>query len=156
MTVSLIRSFQPGRDEVVQKTRRILVNFEDFAISWILFESVFAQSLHRGSDSSYALRKRLEEVSKEKDGAFNAMDLAAEMKISRDKAYKLLREALDAGVIKRANVAQKNNPKLFRLVPHPEFIPNPARVLKEIPGARGSFNFIHPLNGEPIDRESDL
>jgi hypothetical protein len=62
-TVALMRSFQ----KTEQVPERLEVDFADFWITTILFESVFTESIHRGSDTSLETRCAVEHIVKRVD-----------------------------------------------------------------------------------------
>ena len=73
-----------------------------------------------------------------------------ELGISKDKAYRRLRDALDAGVIYRSNRPGKGNTKLYRATRWPAFIPDPESLFQKLPELKDKVRFIHPLTGEKI------
>jgi hypothetical protein len=150
--VALLRAFQGQREREIEKTGRIKVNFEDFAIAQILFEPVFSGSLHRGPDASYDVRAHVEKlVRRNKGKAIGARELAKDMRVSLDRAYATLREATESGAIERANKPEKSNLKLFLPAPRQEFIPDPQFIFDRIPAVGDHFRFVHPLTRKWIE-----
>jgi hypothetical protein len=95
-TISLVRSFE--KDGPDSPPRKITVSFADFAIATILFEDTFVESLYgKAADNPNArTRKAVEEISETKGGAaVGAKDLAEHLSVTEDRAYELLRDALD-------------------------------------------------------------
>jgi hypothetical protein len=150
-TISLVRSFEKyGSDS---PPRKITVSFADFAIATILFEDTFAESLHgkTAGDPSARTRKAVEELSETTEGtAVGAKDLAEHLSISEDRAYGLLRDAVDAGVIERSNKPEKGNAKRYRPAPLPRFAPDPGEVLAQAPEITTTVAFVHPLTGKSM------
>lgn len=143
-TVALMRSFQKSR----QLPESVEVDFADFWITTILFESVFVESIHRGSDASLETRCAVEKIVKRKGRGAAVEDLMNEWSMTEGKAYARLREAVKAGTIRRSNKPQKGNKKLFRPMPQPRFLPDPEEFFRQTPGVGDRLNFVHPLNGE--------
>ena len=77
-------------------------------------------------------------------------DLVNEWSTSEGRAYARLREAVEAGVIRRSNKQKKGNKKLFRPVPQPRFLPDPEEFYRQTPQVGDRVNFVHPLSGEWI------
>jgi hypothetical protein len=148
-TIALLRSFE--KYPVDQPPREIEVDFSDFAIATMLFEEVFVESLDRDGDEHLKTRMAVQEISDENKGApVTAEQLAERMSVSMDRAYRLLRDAVESELIKRANEPEKGNAKTYLPAPRPRFIPDPAEMLEEIPEITAPVEFIHPLTGETI------
>jgi hypothetical protein len=156
-SVALIRSFLPGHYD--GRKRRIEVHFSDFAVAALLFVPAFEESLHRGkeeeTDRTRALVDRLAARTKAK--GVGRRDVQKELGISKDKAYRLLRDALDAGAIYRSNKPEKGNAKLYRPTKWPRFIPAPEDLFRQLPEIGNRVRFVHPLTGRKIvyRREKD-
>jgi hypothetical protein len=148
-TVCLIRSFQ--RDRQQPKDGKLVLNFTDFALTALIFERVFIASLRSHEGSALETRQAVKAILESTDGKpVQAADLAKEQGISLDRAYKLLREAEEAGTITRTNGPEKNNPKLYRPSARPRFIPDPEVLLQTVDGAQDAVRFVHPLTGKWI------
>ena len=148
-TIALLRSFEkyPGDEP----PREIEVDFADFAIATVLFENVFVDSLQRDDDKNLKTRMAVQEISDANGGdPVTAEQLAENMSVSKDRAYKLLGDAVDAELIQRANAPEKGNLKTYLPAPRPRFIPDPAEILEEIPQITAPVEFVHPLTGETI------
>ena len=146
-TVTLIRSFLRPREEI-RKGNKLESTFGDYAVTAIIFNSAFAESLYRPSGRSLETRHHVERISAKKDGApVEAADLAQELNISFDRAYSRLRRAAKAGTIRRAGPSVRRNRKLYLPTPPPVFVPNPGEVFPKL-GLRGRAKFVHPLTGE--------
>jgi hypothetical protein len=146
-TVCLIRSFQPHRK--LTKHGQLEVDFADFAITALIFDSVFVESL-RGSGkvvAGEATRQVVEEISLSKGRPVRAKDLARKLGISMDQAYAKLRYAQSAGVIRQANKPEKSNLKTFLSVPRPRFVPDPEKLFHELRNFDKEVRFIHPVTG---------
>jgi hypothetical protein len=106
--MALLRSFERRRDLEIQKHGKIEVTFADFALTTIIFDSVFVESLHRGRDETMATRSAIERIAKRKaDKPVSVDELAEELGISYDKASADLRSAREQGAIVRANQPEK-------------------------------------------------
>lgn len=148
-TIALLRSFE--KYPVDQPPRKIEVDFSDFAIATVLFEDVFVDSLQRDGDENLTTRMAVQEISDANEGApVTAEQLAEQMSVSMDRAYRLIRDAVDAELIQRANEPEKGNLKTYLPVPRRRFIPDPAEILEQIPEVTAPVEFIHPLTDEKI------
>ena len=79
----------------------------------------------------------------------DAEDLARELHISKAAAYRKLKYALQAGVIRIADKPEKGNRKLFLARTPQHFVPDPKRLFRKL-SLKESVKFIHPLTGERI------
>jgi hypothetical protein len=148
-TIALLRSFE--RYPVDKPPREIEVDFSDFAIATVLFEEVFVESLDRDGDENLKTRMAVQEISDANEGApVTAEQLAERMSVSMDRAYRLLRDAVDAKLILRANEPEKANLKTYLPAARLRFIPDPAEILQEIPQITAPVEFIHPLTDEKV------
>jgi predicted transcriptional regulator len=147
-TVALIRSFQPDRKP--SKHGELVVDFADFAITALIFDSVFVESLHLNKTAGEATRRLVEEIIARKGRPVDVKDLVKALKISKDKAYSKLRYAEQAGVIRRANKPEKGNRKLYRPAPRPRFVPDPKKLFRKLKDLGEKVRFVHPLTGEWI------
>jgi hypothetical protein len=145
-TVCLIRSFQPDRK--LSKHGELVVDFADFAITALIFDSVFVESLHLGKGAGEATRKLFEKIHAREKRPVEAKDIVSELKISKDKAYNKLRYAEQLGVIRRANKPERSNRKLFLPVPRPRFVPDPERLFRKLKDLDETVRFVHPLTEE--------
>lgn len=146
-TVGLIRSFQTDTDPAAA----VILTFEDYAIAALIFDEVFVDSLHRRDGAVFETRQIVDRLSRqEKKRAVRARDLAAEMHISRDRAYGLLRDAMEAGTIQRANEPERSNVKLYMPKPRPRFVPDPEELFQQLTQLPEKVQFPHPITGERI------
>lgn len=146
-TVALIRSF--GRKKTSRK-KTITVRFSDFAIAALIFNPVFEHSIDRADDEDMETQKQVRRIASRKNGGVRANDLAEEMGVSPDHAYRLLRKAASAGTIFRANQPSKGNLKLFLPAKPRSFLPEPAEVYQELEGLPERVRFVHPLTGNRV------
>jgi len=144
--VALLRSFQRPTDERGQ----LQVDFADFWITWILFESVFVDSIHRSTDETMETRLIVGKIAKRKGSPVHVSDLMKELSISVNRAYARLHNAEAVGAIRRANRPEKGNRKVFLPASIPRFIPDPEELFDEIPEVGQSVRLLHPLTGEWI------
>ena len=141
--VCLIRSFQS------QDSDRLTVDFADFAITSLIFDQVFVGSLRLRRGINESTRDLVDSLSAGKKRPVSAEDVAHTRGISKDRAYRMLRNAEAAGVIERANEPEKGNRKLFLAVPPPRFAPDPKRIFQKL-HLKKSVRIFHPITGEEI------
>lgn len=147
-TVALIRSFQPDRRR--SEDSQLEVDFADFAITALIFDSVFVESLHLTRVAGEATRRLVSEIFSRQNRPVDAKDIMRELKLSKDAAYAKLRYAERAGVIRRANKPEKGNRKLFLPAPRPRFIPDPKKLFRKLKQLGGEICFVHPLTGKSV------
>src|ERR1035437_940002 len=140
-TVCLIRSFQSRR------ATRLTVDFADFAITTLIFDRVFVESLRLRKGVNESTRDVVDNLSLQKKGPVRAKDVARERGVSMDRAYRMLRSAETAGVIMRTNEPEKGNRKLFLAVPPPRFVPDPKRLFRKL-HLKETVRICHPITGE--------
>jgi GNAT superfamily N-acetyltransferase len=145
-TVCLIRSFQPDRK--LSKHGQIEVEFADFAITALIFDSVFVESLHLGKGVGEITRRLVEAISVAKGRPVHAKDIARKLRISMDQAYSKLRYADKVGVIRRANKPEKSNPKAYLSTPPPRFVPEPEKLFRKLRDLDDTVRFVHPITGD--------
>jgi hypothetical protein len=114
-TVAMIRSFLPHRG--LSNLGQIEVEFADFAITALIFDEVFVESLGLGRRAGEATRQVVEDISIATGRPVQAKDLAEKLGISTAKAYRKLSSAETMGAIRRANKPEKANRKLFLPTP---------------------------------------
>jgi predicted AAA+ superfamily ATPase len=133
------------------------LEFADFAITTLIFDPVFVESLHLSQASGEATRRVVDEISTRKNRPVEAKDIAHELKISMDKAYSKLRYAEHVGVIRQANRPEKNNRKAYMSTSRRRFVPDPAKLFDELTEVPDTVQFVHPLTGKAIvySREPD-
>ena len=152
-TVCLIRSFQPHRKR--SKHGRLEVDFADFAITTLIFDPVFVESLHLNRGSREDTRQLVADVSARKGRPVEAKDIARKLGISMDKAYAKLRYAAQIGVIRQANKPQKSNRKAYLSTPRPRFVPDPEKLFQELKDLKEPVRFVHPITGEWVEYRHD-
>jgi hypothetical protein len=150
-TISLIRSFLPGRP---RGSGRLEVDFADFAIATLIFDHVFVESLGLGKGAAEATRRTVETISASTGKPVNAKELADKLDISKDTAYNKLRNAAQAGVIRIANKPERGNRKTYWALPAPHFVPDPKSLYRKL-RLKETVKFVHPLSGEWIVYKPD-
>ena len=147
-TVALIRSFKRDEEQLRQEGR-IMVKFTDFAIAALIFGPVFAKSLDKVSEQEFLTQRHVQRISARNDGQpVSATDLAQEMNISSDRAYSLLRSAMDAGTISRANQPARTNLKLYLPATGGSFLPDPEVLFHKLGDSSSErVRFVHPITG---------
>jgi len=146
-TICIIRSFQSSRR--FSKHGRLQMDFADYAITALIFDPVFVESLRLGKAAGEGTRRLVEELHAENKRPVRAKDLAHKLKCSMDQAYSKLRYAETVGVIRRANKPEKSNRKTFLPTPRPRFVPDPEKLFRKLKH-HGTVRFIHPLTGERV------
>lgn len=148
-TVALIRSFRRPQRTTRRSKRIIVVRFIDFAVTAMIFNSVFEHSINRADDTDLEIQQHVRCISSRKGGnGVRANDLADELDISTDRAYSLLRKAANAGTIFRANQPSRANLKLYLPAKPRPFLPDPGEVFQKLAGLPERVRFVHPLTGE--------
>jgi hypothetical protein len=145
-TVCLIRSFQSRKSS---RATRLTVDFADFAITTLIFDRVFVESLRLRKGVNESTRDLVDNLSLQKKGPVSAKDVARERGVSMDRAYRMLRSAEMAGVLMRTNEPEKGNRKLFLAVPPPRFVPDPKRLFRKL-HLKETVRIFHPITGEHI------
>ncbi len=143
-TVALIRSFQRNLED----PDRIRVSFADLAITAIIFDRVFVETLRRRDDHGIETRQVVERLHKQHNRSVKADDVADALHIPLHAAYRRLRNAARNGLIQRANAPQKANVKLY-LPAVMRFLPEPGELYKKL-GIQEEVHFVHPLTGESV------
>jgi hypothetical protein len=148
-TVALIRSFRQ-KPRLAQKAKKITVRFTDFAVTALIFNAVLDYSIAKADEQHLEIQRHVRRISSRKGGnGVRATDLAEEMGISADRAYNLLRKAVTARSIVRANKPSKANLKFYLPAKPPRpFLPEPAEVFQKLEGLPERVRFVHPLTGE--------
>jgi hypothetical protein len=152
-TVCLIRSFQPHRKRF--KRDRLEVDFADFAITALILDPVFVESLHLDKSAGEATRRLVDDISAGKKRPVEAKDIKRKLGISMDKAYAKLRYAAQIGVIQQVNKPQKGNRKAYLSAPRPRFVPDPEKLFQELKDLKGPVRFVHPITGEWVEYRHD-
>lgn len=144
--VCLIRSFQRDHND---SDGHLEVDFADFAITALIFDRVFVESLHLGAGVGEATRRVVEAISHETGKPVRAKDVARKLNISMDTAYRKLRSAEQAGVIRLASKPEKSNRKKYWALAAPRFVPDPKKLFRQL-RLKEAVSFVHPLTGEQI------
>ena len=146
-TVCLIRSFQ--RHQELTRHSKLELEFADFAITALILDTAFVESLHLiGRGAVEDVRRLVKDISTAKGRPARAKDVARTLRISMDQAYSKLRYAEQKGVIRRANKPEKSNRKLFLPAPRPRFVPDPEKLFRKLKDFDKTVRFVHPLTGE--------
>jgi hypothetical protein len=147
-TVCLIRSFLPHRK--VATGQSLEVEFADFAITALIFNDVFVESLHRQDGPQEATRRIVEAIVKRKGRPVRVKDLVRRLGISKDRAYSFLRRAKTAGLIRQANKPEKSNRKEYVPTQRPRFVPDPEKLFQDLEELGPEVRFVHPVTAEWI------
>ncbi|HZQ17451.1 MAG TPA: hypothetical protein VFA90_01925 [Terriglobales bacterium] len=131
--------------------KRLKVDFADFAITAIIFDHVFVESLNPHKTAHELTREEVERLSNEKKRPVGVKDLVRALKISRDQASRKLRTAAAAGTISRTNRPEKGNRKLYVAASAPRFAPDPEKLFQELKIIKGRVRFVHPITGKEIE-----
>ena len=144
-TVCLIRSFQKRES----KESRLTVDFADFAMAALIFDHVFVESLRLRKGVNETTRDLVERLSAQTGKPVEAKDVAHALRVSKNRAYRMLSNAAKAGVITRANEPKKGNLKQYLAVPAPRFVPDPKRLFRKL-HLKETVRIFHPITGEEI------
>lgn len=148
--VVIINSFRRLRN--ISENEVVELTFEDFAVAACLFEAVFVESLHHEKTDSMKTAKAVEQLCNQTGlKSVRASLLAEDQGISKDKAYRMLRDAVAAGTVKRVNESVKKNLKLFASAGRLRFLPAPEEISREISSEADVLRIIHPITGKWID-----
>jgi hypothetical protein len=144
----LMRSFQRAR----KSEKGILtVDLADFAIATLIFDEVFVESLHHAVGPAFETGEIVRKIYRKNNGVpIQAKDLAERLNISLDRAYERLRDAIDAGTVRRANMSEKTNRKLYSPAPRARFLPKPEELFQELSDVEDTVRFVHPLSGKQM------
>jgi hypothetical protein len=130
---------------------RLELEYADFAVASLIFDSVFIDSLRRQEDSILEVQQTVEAISAANDGKpVRANDLANKLGIPLDRAYARLREAVNAGMVLRVNTPERDNRKFYRAEPRLRFIPDPEKLFQSLDQGENRVRFVHPITGEWI------
>ena len=148
--VCLIRQFQT--DHRGQRRRGELeITFADFAITTIVFERVFTETLSRPDEEIRRLTRILRRICKRnRNKSVTAEGVADHLRISKQRAYALLRRAVTLGVARRANRPEQMNRKRFVPAKRRRFIPDPMDVYSALREIEETASFVHPITGASI------
>jgi hypothetical protein len=147
-TVALIRSFREDQARL-KAAKKITVKFTDLAITALIFNRAFTQSLDRADDEDRETQRLVGQISAEKVGdPITASDVSKKLGISMDRAYGLLRKAHQAGSIRRANPPVQANLKTYLPAEAHRFLPEPERLIRTLIGVPKKVKFVHPLTGK--------
>jgi hypothetical protein len=151
-TVCLIRSFRS--DE--QNPESLRISFRDYAIATLIFEDAFTKSLNSIDERSMEVRECiLRKSSNNRGRPVSARDVASELGIPLHEAYERIRQAAKQKLIRRVNLPQRGNKKLYLPTEEGvEFLPDPKDVFENISSAGRRVKFIHPLTGDAVIYES--
>lgn len=130
--------------------KRLKVDFADFAMTAIIFDHVFVESLQPHKSVHELTRQEVERLCKKKRRPVGVKDFARTQNISRDQASRKLRTAEAAGTITRANKPEKGNRKLYLAAPAPRFAPDPEKLFQELK-LKKTARFVHPITGETVE-----
>jgi hypothetical protein len=144
--VALLRSIQRDHNH---DDGHLKVNFVDFAITALIFDHVFVESLPIGKGVGEGTRRVVEAILHETGKPVRAEDIARKLTISMDTAYRKLRSAEQSGVIRLANKPEKSNRKKYWALPAPRFVPDPKTFFRKL-RLKETVKFVHPLTGEKI------
>lgn len=147
-TVCLIRSFRNSDASAIPDS--LQVRFSDFAVTCLIFGPAFTMSLRSTvSSDCYELREAVETISRENGGEpADAKAVARQLGVHMDRAYKLLRDAAEEGVVKRVNQPERNNPKRYLVEPPFRFLPDPKTIFQKLSMGPKKVTFVHPLTGK--------
>src|ERR1019366_5197689 len=145
--VCLLRSYRRRNQEQLKQERKLTISYIDYATTWHIFDAIVGKSLDRSEDAEMDTGRQIEKLSAENGGApVQASDLAHAKNISDDRAYSLIRRAIDKGMVRRVNAPERTNRKLFLPSPLMHFAPAPASIFRQL--RFNEVKFVHPLTGK--------
>jgi hypothetical protein len=150
--IALIRSFRLEKKKILAEGK-IAMRFSDFVIATLIFNPIFAQSLDSTNQEDIQTQQIVRRISIQNSGKpVAASDLANELNISLDRAYKMLRDAADSGAIVRANKSTQTNLKLYLPGSKCAFLPDPEDLFNRLPNFSSErVRFVHPLTGAAVE-----
>jgi hypothetical protein len=150
--IALIRSFRL-REDKLKGEGKITIKFTDFATAALIFNPVFAQSIDSANQEEIQTQQHVRRISAQNCGnPVAASDLAQELSLSPDRAYKMLRDAAASGTIVRANESTQTNLKLYLPSTKCAFLPDPEDLFHRLQNfSRERVTFIHPLTGASVE-----
>jgi hypothetical protein len=149
--VCLLRSFRHDVDKI-EKEAKLEINFSDFAIASLIFNSALSQSLSYTDDDDRQLQDALTRISERTKGAGgDAKEVALELKIPKERAYALLRAAKNRGSIRRANKVTRGNKKRFLPAGISQMLPNPHAVFQKLGRTKSVLRITHPVTGTILE-----
>jgi hypothetical protein len=119
----------------------------------LIFNPIFEQSLDGTKQEDIETQQVVRRISSRHSGEpVSASDLAKELNVSPDKAYKMLRDAAASGTIVRANEPAQKNLKLYLPSTKCAFLPEPEDLFKKLSESLPELvKFVHPLTGETVE-----
>jgi hypothetical protein len=130
----------------------LTVRFSDFAVAKLIFDKVISRSLsHNAQDEEIKTGEMVKRIS-DQNGykSVEASDLLGEPGVtSMDKAYRLLKRAVDAGTIHPWEGPTRNNEKFYLPMPNQGFLGSPGQVYKHLKADKRS-TFVHPFTGVSV------
>jgi hypothetical protein len=150
--VALIRSFRREENKILEEGK-ITITFTDFATAALIFNPIFEQSLDSTKQHDIQTQQAVRRISSQNNGdPVSASDLAKELNVSPDKAYRMLRDATSSGTIVRANNSTQTNLKLYLPSTKRAFLPDPEELFKKLRDSLPErVSFIHPLTGVTVE-----
>jgi len=150
--VALIRSFRLEEKKLLAEGK-VAVKFSDFATAALIFNPIFEQSLDSTKQQDIQTQQAVRRISSQNNGdPVSASDLAKELNVSSDRAYRMLREAAASGTIVRANDSTQTNLKLYLPSTKCAFLPEPKELFQKLRDSLPErVSFIHPLTGETVE-----
>jgi hypothetical protein len=147
--ICLLRSFQ--KTEAQTNDSKLTVSFADFAITALIFDEIFVESLRDQQGPSVEVREAVRAISEGNNGApVQAEDLARYLSIRIPLASNKLHDAAEVGAIRRANKPERNNRKLYLPAPTPHFVPDPEELFRKLTDVEETVRFVHPSTGDPV------
>jgi len=150
--VALIRSFR-SEEKKLSEQGKITIKFSDFASAALIFNRIFEQSLDSTKQEEIQTQEAVRRISSQNNGdPVSASDLAKELNVSPDKAYRMLRDAASSETIVRANDSTQTNLKLYLPSTKCAFLPDPEELFQKLRDSLPErVRFIHPLTGATVE-----
>jgi alkylated DNA repair dioxygenase AlkB len=142
--VALLRSYQQRKS-----VDRLEVDFADFAIAHILFDSVVSESLHHEGDQTLDTAQCVRTIVADTGEAARIQQVAAAIGIPYKRAAERVQEAERAGLIQLANSPEARNIKRFVATSPQQLLPDPRTLFRKL-CLNHTCSFHHPLTGELV------
>lgn len=125
------------------------IEFEDYCQAYLIFEPVFASTLHGLPSQIVKLTKTVRRLHRHHKRAVTVHEVAEKLHWKESRVYKHIKNALKAGLIKYERGSREKNVK--RLLPRHHatgFLPHPRLVLRRNREIGRKVKYVDPFTGE--------
>jgi len=142
--VALLRSFGQGKN-----ADRLEVDFADFAIAHILFDSVVSESLHHEGDQTLDTAQCIRCLVAKTGEAARIQQVAEALGLPYKRAAERIQGAERAGLVQRTNDPEVRNIKRFVATSPQQLLLDPGALFPKL-RLDAPCSFHHPLTGELV------